>query len=289
MNFFFKTTDEYYPGFQKLSLFSDVTFRRTVFLFVSFAVISGAFSRFLIGPGREVMNIALSLCYVFPYGIWLSGGMPRRGWAWYACFAVLFLSGTVPAILAGRTVFLLSVPAALFCLYMVHRSAPWIMKSFGYMEKFEMWKEIPLTGISSVLFVILTYNVYATVQGIKVGFMPVENYLVYSVIGLSTYGVSLGILFGILMRRLLDMRFELYQAIMVNACLFFIMLSPTVIGLDNMAVTLAGVLGTSLLSQFVLGLGFYYCRSTRYVLLAYLAFYLFYKSAAYFYMPVTVI
>jgi len=272
-------TKSYHPGFQKLSLFADGTFRKTVFLLCSNAALVALLSVLFPSPQREVIYISTLLLFVFPFAAAMAGGMPSAGWRWYACFGITFAAGSIPVFLGASDLYMLFLALSVLCFVKLHGNAPGLLEKFGYLGRVEPAKEISFSILSSAVFVFLSYLALVRVTHNGTVFLGMGKYILYSALCILTYGLFFGVMYGMLARRLLKLRYELVTAILINVTLLLVTWLPGIIGASNPAQALAASFMSCLVTQFTLGMVYYYCRSTRPIIFAYLIYYLYYKSA----------
>jgi len=161
---------------------------------------------------------------------------------------------------------------------MFHRTNPHIIKALGYLASPQLAKEIAISLLTVAVFIVLTYYAVVVNDVYKIVFLGFQEYIMYSLICLLTYGVYYGAMYGMLTQKLLNYGIVALSPIAINCVLLFLLWAPNAIGYDNTGKALTGVVSVCVVSQFVLGIAFYFCRSTRMLLFSYWIYYLFYKS-----------
>jgi hypothetical protein len=227
---------------------------------------------------RDVGNLIRTVFIVYPMALLLIGGVSKQGWAWFAGFCVFLVSGQAPLLMGGLAMFALLLLPAVFCLWMFLRNAPNIPLRMGYMEKFSFIKEILFSVLLSFLFVTLTYYFLTRVGHYRFTALSPFSYFVLAVNGFANYVVVFGFAYGIMTRRLLSMRYEPFVPIVFNVLFIFAMWAPAAVASGKILLGLISVFAIAVLSQLSTGMAFFFCRSTRIVLISYLVYYLFHKS-----------
>ncbi len=272
-------TEKFYPGFQRVRLLSDKTFLIVLTAFVSWAVIVSIFMFFVKGRSRESVYVWVTILCLTPMIISHLGGLSRAGWLWFIGLSLFSGAGLMPAIHRQIYVYIfLCVPPFFVCLYMFHRTNPHIIKALGYLASPQLAKEIAISLLTVAVFIVLTYYAVVVNDVYKIVFLGFQEYIMYSLICLLTYGVYYGAMYGMLTQKLLNYGIVALSPIAINCVLLFLLWAPNAIGYDNTGKALTGVVSVCVVSQFVLGIAFYFCRSTRMLLFSYWIYYLFYKS-----------
>lgn len=279
----YKATPAFYSGFQKSKLLADPLLRKCILIYVGLAIINAPFS-LLIPPSmkRETIFILSTLFYLFPMAISLAGGMSKPAWRWYAAFCALYLAGTIPAAYEIAPASMIVLPAAAYCLWRGHLLAPNIVAAFGYNARMQsLQKEIFAVAATTAVLVFYTY--LGTIQIVHGHFfiLPAWKYCFHIATAVLYYSIHWGILFGILMRRFLAKNFEPPAPIAVNVFLIFTYWLPSVLGYVEAGKAFVGVVGGAFSSQITLGLSYYFCRSTRPLIISYILFYLFIKTVVF--------
>jgi hypothetical protein len=277
---YLKKTPEYYSGFQRISLFSDPILQKCALVFAGTAVITVAAVFFIPGEqARETVYILTSLLFTLPMALLLVGGMSAVGWLWYGGFCAFSAAGTVPPYLGYSHSFIYFLAAAAICLFFTAKNNPSLLKSFGYSEHVPPVREILPTAISSFLFIFFAYYVLTEMKNAHFRLMAFSEYVLYAADFTITYGVFFGLLYGVLLRHLMKKHFDLHLLIGINIFLLYLTWLPVMIHRPLPAMIAVGSFAFCFFTQTVLGLTFFFCRSTRIVFFAYLFYYLFSKSA----------
>lgn len=277
----YKATPAFYSGFQKSKLLADPLLRKCVLIYLGLAVINAPFS-LLMPPSmkRETIFILSTLFYLLPMAISLAGGMPKAAWRWYAAFCLFYIIGILPAAFEKVPASMLILSGAVYCLRRIHVLAPNIAAAFGFNTsiKFPLKELFAIVATASVLVFYMYLATIKIVHGHLV-VLPAWKYIFHFITGILYYSVHWGVLHGILMRRFLAKNFEPPAPIAVNMFLIFIYWLPSVLGYVEYGKAVVGVVGAALSSQITLGLSYYYCRSTRPLIISYMFLYLFIKTA----------
>jgi len=235
------------------------------------------------GPNRDIFFILLFLIYMIPASFSLAGGMPASGWLWYAAAAALYAAATISVTLGASYFFLALIPVSLICLAMANRTAPHVLAELGYTGSSKPIIEIVFTIL--IAGVLISYTWIGQVLIRKSGFevLPVTKYLLHLSICTLYYFPFWGILLGLLMRRFLDMRYEVTAPIALNTTIMSVYWMLSLIGRHNMKVhyMIAGAVLQAIASQASLGLAFNFFRSTRPLLAAYVIYYLFLQTVVF--------
>lgn len=275
----FTSTPEFHPGFQRIRLLADPLLKKCIALFIGVALLTLIFCvKYREKQAQEAVYIITNLAFSIPFVIFMAGGAPLRAWLIYAGFAVASGFATVPVFLGGPAEYtLLSIPA-LALLYAFHRSAPNVLGELGYTEKPQPLLEAASALIACSVFILMTYYTMKETRGAHFTYRGAGLTAAYAFNCLLNYGLFYGVLYGMLSRRLLKKKIDLYLTIIINVILMFLTWVP-LIALDKApAEAAAGTFAFCLVSQAVLSMAFYFCRSSRMVFFAYLIYYLFYKS-----------
>lgn len=265
----YRATESYYEGFQKANLFADRTVRICAVIFFLFGGLVAPL-RFFIPSGfkwESVFTAALIL-YVFPLSTSLIGGMSKTAWKLYAGFGIFFLSGLVPALWGQPGCLVLILPAICF-LVLLFRAEPKILRRFGYSGKTIALSEILIMLLSSGIFFLFTYLTLVMVR--KSEFVPQMplHYLLQFLIVVPKYFVAWGILYGVLMKHLLDLKLEPFVPIYINILLNFAWWACIALNAEDPGVIIAGLFVWSIAVHLILGMAYYYTRTTRPLLLAF--------------------
>lgn len=277
MNIFFKTGEEYYTGFQKFNILTDRTFRACLIVFFLFIAIQLP-GVLIIRPGmnREIFLIVLFLLYVLPAIFIVAGGMPARGWLWYAAAALFFAAATIPPARGASYHFLLFLPASIACMLMVNRIAPGLLAAIGYKSPLKPAMEITFTLLSSAILITFLWLVQNLIRKSGYQFLPADEYVWHAATSALYYGTFWALFHGLMMRRFLDMKYEVSVPIALNTILISIYWVPATLGYKTMSVhfLVGAVLLQAIASQVVIGMTFYYTRSARPLMAIYVIYYL---------------
>jgi len=276
-----EATDKYYPGFRKFNLFSDAVFRRVVVLVIGGAIIDSVCNYFIPyhAPERELVGSFRTLIYLLPVYIMLSGGFNPRALVYYVLFALMFGAGQAASIYGSPLMSALFFPAAAACFWLFHKNSRSTLASLGFLENISFLKEIVFIIPASAILIYPSYAAFS-INHTELRFLGYDHYFKLLFIGLLTYGTLFGILYGVLTRRLLELRFQIVVPVVLNTLLHFSFWLPAIIGYEQSLKSVFAVFMSCLLAQFTMSMAYYYTRSVRVVILIYLIYYLFYKSAA---------
>jgi hypothetical protein len=276
---YYKYTSSYYPGARKLRLTADAAFRKTMLFMTINVVLTIPVNCFFKGNINIVINLIKYLTAIIIFGIVIAGGSPRRGWAWYAGFCAFSVAGVTPVIMYGTAASLALLPLAGICFFMFHKNAPWILDRLGFLEKGLISREIFFSLTCGFIFILFTYHTLLTLGHKQFVPMEADKYVAYMWIGLIEYGMYFGITYGILLRRLLQMKYELFGLIVLNVFLLFVFWLPVLIGRpENLVLSIAALFAGAFIVQFTIAMAFYFCRSTRFVIVSYIVYYMIVKS-----------
>jgi len=282
MNVYFKTDERYYSGFQKFNLLEDRTFRGCIIIFFILVLLHIP-SIAAIPPGkyRDLYFISVFLIYLYPAAFIVAGGMPAAGWLWYGAGAFFFIAATVPIAFGASYYFLLFIVPAFVCIAMTNRIAPHLLEALGYKARPKTAIETVFAVLIAAVLCVFTWMGQALIRKNSFQILPVPKYIWYVATGVLYYGILFGILYGMLMRRLLDMRYEIWLSMALNAVLMSSYWIPSAIGYStiDLQMVVVGVALQSFASQTTFCLSFFFCRSSRPLLAAYVIYYLFIKSA----------
>lgn len=280
MNILFKTGENYYSGFQRFNILTDRTFRRCLIAFFLLIAVQAPMS-IVTPPGmfREIFFILMFLAYMLPAALVLAGGMPAAGWRWYAAAAGLYAAGTIPIAIGGSYFYLLFTLPAMLCFMMANRTAPHLLVALGYKTPAMPATEVAYTILIAAVFISYTWLGQALIKKSGFEIHSTGEYLWLIATSALYYGTLWGILYGIFLRRFLDMRYEIVAPIALNIILMSMYWVPSVIGYSvNPKLAVSGSILQSFASQLALGMAFYFCRSTRPLLAGFIIYYLFVKS-----------
>lgn len=280
MRAYFKTGDNYYSGFQRFNILADPQFRKCLLAFIPLSAmqIPGVM---ILAPGqhREILFIAMFLVYMLPAAISIAGGMPAAGWAWYAAAAAFYAAGTIPMALGASPAFLLFLIPALLCFARVDRIAPHLLAALGYKAPPRPAKEIAFTLIATAGLVLYLWLGQALIRKSGVRILPPEWYVWLAATSALYYGTLWGLLYGVLMRRFLDMRYNLVLPIVLNVAIAILYWFPSILGYEiKLEIAIAGSILQGFSSQVALGMTYFFCRSSRPLLAGYVLHYLFLKT-----------
>ncbi len=264
----YRATESFHDGFQKTGFFDDRTVRISTLIFVLFAIIAAPV-KFSITSGfkSESVSLILWFLFIFPLSTRLWGGMSRKSWKLYAGFVIFFLSGLIPAAWGSPVFLILILPAAFFAI-LLFIAEPEILRRFGYSGKPITPSEILITLIATCLCVFIIY--FATVMLQKVNFVPrfsISCILAFLVI-VPKYFVVWGVLYGALMKRLLDLKFEYLIPIIFNIIFTMILWYTEPYNVDDPAMLFAEIFSWSMILNLISGTVYYFTRTTRPILIA---------------------
>jgi hypothetical protein len=278
-SFDFRATDRFRPGAHRLEFLAEKAVSRSLLLFVAFCLVFSPEYMIKSAPARETIDILAALALTFPFGIMLAGGAAANAWGWYAGFAVFTAAATAPVILFDSSPFILLAIPALACFIMFHLRAPHVLRAFGYLEKTSPAMEFLFFALLTGIFLLMTRQMVAASKMVNPNHFSFCRYVSLAIGCLVMFGPVFGVMFGIITRRLLDLKFLLIIPITFNSLLLFLYFLPSyIISTPSMVVALGTGAVISVVYMMAMGLPFFYCRSTRFLVLFYLVFYLCYKS-----------
>lgn len=281
MNTYLEVGENYYSGFQKFNVFADPAIRKCVLAFVPLMSmqIPGVS---IIPPGmtREIFFILMFLCYMAPAALVIAGGMPLSGWLWYLSAAFFFGCATIPPALDASNYTLLFLAPSAFSLWRLDRVAPHVFLAIGYKtEKINLFREVSMALLMGSVLILYTWLGQILIRKEDINIQHIDKYLWVISTGALYYGVLWGILYGVLMRRFLDMRFNIMLPILINIVITSIYWIPSMLGYSNrIEITVGGAIIQGLACNMALGATYYFCRTTRPVLAAFIIQYLFLKA-----------
>ena len=277
MNFDFKSTDTFYPGVQKSSLFSNETLRKSLVVFAAACLLDFVGCLFVpVGLKRESVWIIVSMLAMYPGAFWMAGGLPRAAWPWYAGFALCGTAAVLPPVAYGYYKTIVFAAPAVFFFYVLSRKAPNITKKSGYQNRMPLLHETGGVLLAAAVLIYPTYYVLGA-KHVRMPHLLPKQYALVLIIGLLEYGPIFAIILGMLMNRMLSLNFQLIMSVVINSVLLFACWAPGFYGDPGGAMVVAGGVMMALLCAFTISLVYYYCRSPRPVMIAYMLFFLFYK------------
>lgn len=282
MNIYFETRENYYSGFQKFNILKDRTFQGCLIVFAILLVMHFPASKgYLAGPYRDCYFISLFLVYMLPAVFILAGGMPAAGWRWYAAAALFYAAATIPVSFGASYFFLLLTLPSVFFFVKLDRTAPGLFAALGYKERAMPAKEIIFTILTSATLIGITWMAQTMVRKNGFAFLPFFKYFYFIATSTLYYGTLWGLLYGLLMRRFIDMRYENAFPVALNIILMSAYWFCSMTGYDGVTTSnmIAAATLQSLASQTTFGLNFHFTKSARPLLATYVIFYLFVKSA----------
>jgi hypothetical protein len=273
----------YYPGFQKFKITADPTFRRCLLAFVPLmAMLIPGVSIIPPGMRREILFICIFLAYMFPAAIVIGGGLPVSGWLWYSAAAALFAAATVPIPLGFSYNFLFLLIPSLFCLTKVNSSNPQVFKTLGYTTSAKPAMEIVFTTLAAAVLISYVWIGQAFIRKMGVVVLPLDKYIWFAATSALYYGVLWGILYGVLMRRFMEFRYNIVLPIALNIFIMFAYWIPSILSYNmKLEIAIGGSIMQSFSCQVALGMTYFYCRTTRPLLAAFVIHYLFLKTVSF--------
>jgi hypothetical protein len=278
LSFDFRSTPQFYPGTQRIRLFAERVVREPILFFAVYTVL--ATPMYMIAPRRwqVAIDIAISVVAVFPFTVRLAGGASKSAWAWYACSGALLLAALIPFNVFSFEPGVILVVPALFCFLMFHRRAPHVLKAFGYMEKpnpaLELMYFVMLTGV----FMMMSYSLMRASNELRIKLFSTLEYAVLALECLLMYFALFGMMFGVLMRRLLNLRFLLAVPIAVNSIILMFYFLPAAVNHGGLVMAVTSTIVVSIVVQTGMGLVYYFSRSTRVIIFFYVVYYIWYKT-----------
>ncbi len=280
MNYYYRKTEAYYDGFQKMSLFTEPTFRISASVLTAVFIATSIVFAFSVGQAREATGAMVSLFIAFPAALACAGGMSTAAWLRFIVFAGFAVFAIAGSIFIAPSFLLFALPAFLSLAALI-KSAPKTFSCLGYATSYDLRKEAAFSLLTAAIFITVTYYFISKARGASVSFPSPAQVVFYLAVNIAVYGPIFGIIYGLLTRDLLDRRYELSVPVLLNTLFVFLMWVPNVIGNNDPVTAFIGSLAACLLTQVTLTMAFYFCRSTRMVFLSYLLYYLFYKSLVY--------
>lgn len=280
MNVNFKSGSIYYPGIQRFYITRDSTFRKALVVFALLAAIQIPVAvMFKPGPLREVAYVLMFLVYVVPAAVVLAGGACGEFWKWYTAGATFFAISTTAFALGAPGHVLLLILASLPCFYMCHVKASHVLFSLGYTGRLNPLYEIVFILVISGSLISYTALGQVLIRRTEIHIPTLSQYIWYGTTSALYYGTLWGIIHGIIMKRFLDMRYEIAVPVIVSTMIMIIYWMPPILSYTmKLEMAISGVVLMSLSSQIILGMAFYYCRTTRPLVIGYVIYYMFLKS-----------
>lgn len=275
--YYFRATDAFAPGTQKISVLTEPAVRRTLAFFAVYAVIMGPAFHFVNPDWQVVMDTVYALLFIMPFAIILAGGASAAAWALYAVFAVFAFAAAAPTFLGVSPLFLLAAIPAVGFFVAFHRRAPHVLEHLGYLDKTLWYRELAIILILSAVMNYICLSA-ADASGLfrKIPHNP-YRIAALILICLTLYGPILGILFGIIFRRLLDYKFQPAAPIAIVSICIALYFLPAV--LPRLA-PFTAILSLCVMGSFLgtcLGLAYFFSKTTRVLLIFYVFYYLMYK------------
>lgn len=279
-DFNFEATARFRPGFQKLRLLDDPILRRSIFIIAFCSLITIPLYLALPKSYNEIIMVIRDLILLLPCALWAGGGLPRRARLLYIPFASLFAIGIIGIKMGGPDWFVLFSLASLPFAYAIHRSAPHLGRELGFTDKVSIPAEVSATALMSGSSIFLGWYglSHANKLIFKSPFPGPADFAAVALTGLLHYGALYMLMYGVLFRRLLKMRFQLIIPITLNVALLSMTMLSDALLMQNKLMGLFSILVICLTLQFGYGIAFYFCRSTRMVVASHVIFYLFYKT-----------
>ncbi|MFA6447913.1 MAG: hypothetical protein WCX65_00455 [bacterium] len=264
----YRATESFYEGFQKTNIFADRTVRITAFIFVIAGLIDIPF-KFIFPAGfkSELGSMLVFILLIFPISTRLIGGISRASWKLYAGFGIFFLSGLIPTLWGSPVFLLLMIPSVCF-LALLLRAEPGILRSFGYSEKPLGMREVLIALLTFSLFALFTYIATVMVQKSKFILHSPISYLLQFLIVVPEYLVAWGILYGVLMKRLLELKFEPMVPIFLNIVFTLVWWVSTAVNVKDPGMMFAGIFAWAIAVHMISGMAYYFTGSVRPVLFA---------------------
>lgn len=264
----YRATESFYEGFQRTELFADKNLRISALIFFLAGLIDIPFKLiFPTGFKSEVGSMFILIFILFPMSTKLIGGISQKAWKIYAGFGAFFLSGLVPALLGFPVYLILMLPAICF-LVLLLRAEPGILRSFGYLGMPLGLREFLVALTSFGVFALFTY--LATVNVTKSEFMlhPFESYLLQFLVVFPEYLIAWGILYGVLMKRMLELKFEPLVPIIFNVVFTVVWWVSTAVNVEDPGMMFAGIFAWAIAVHLISGMAYYFTKSTRPILFA---------------------
>ena len=283
MNICFKSGETYYSGFQRFNILADPAFRKCLLAFVPLMAIQTP-GVMILRPGmaREIFFILLFLVYMVPAAFTIAGGMPASGWIWYIAAAACYAAGTIPIALGAKYECLLFMAPAAFCLMKVNKAAPHIFKALGYTSPAKPALEAALTVLLSSVIISNLWLGQILIRKSVIHFQAPEKYLWLAATSSLYYGALWGLLYGVLMRKFMDMRYNIVLPITLNVLLTSLYWIPSMLGYNaKLEMVIGGVILQGIVCHITFGMSYFYCRSTRPLLVAFVLQYLFLKMVTF--------
>jgi len=264
----YRATESFYEGFQRTNLFADKNIRISALIFFLAGLIDILF-KFILSSGfkSEVGSMFILILILFPMSTRLIGGISLKSWKLYAGFGVFFLFGLVPALM-GFPVYLVFMLPAICFLVLLFRAEPGILRSFGYMGMPLGLREIIVALISFSIFALFTYLATVNVTKSKFILHPFESYLMQFLVVFPEYLVAWGILYGVLMKRLLELKFEPLVPIIFNIVFTVVWWVSTAVNVEDPGMMFAGIFTWAIAVHLISGMAYYFTKSTRPILFA---------------------
>ena len=261
-----------------MNLFADIVLRKTIVLCLVCALVSLPLFAWLPKKYEILIMLGRDVFLLIPISFWVIGGLGSGLMKRYLVFAILITAGAAWYEMTGNSASLLLMFASLGAVVFIHRNSPGIIRDMGYAEPLAWGREIFFALLVSAVFVVP--SLLAAKILVKSNFVihSLGRYVLIFVTYTVHYGMLYGILYGVLFRRLMKMKYPLFVPIVLNIFLVFITWLADVLLFESVLNAVLASFFICLTMQFALGMAFYYCRSTRVVLMAHVIYFLVYKS-----------
>ncbi|HPI77998.1 MAG TPA: hypothetical protein PLK80_14820, partial [bacterium] len=257
MNYYYRKTEAYYNGFQKMSLFTEPTFRISASVFAAAFFASAIVFAFYEEQAREATGAMVFLFIAFPAALASAGGMSLAAWFRFIVFAGFAVFAIAGSIFIAPSFLVFAFPAFLSLAALI-KSAPKTLSSLGYAAASDLKKEAAFSLLTAAVFITVTYFFISKARGASVSFPSPAQFVFYLAVNIAVYGPVFGIIYGLFTRALLDRRFELSVPVLINTLFVFSMWAPNVIGSKDPVTAFIGSLAACLLTQVTLTMAFYF-------------------------------
>ncbi len=264
----YRATESFYDGVQRTNLFAEKTLRVTALVFLMFAV-AVIPVKVLVPPGFKSESISMIpwLLIVFPLSTYFFGGISRKAWMLYAGFSVFYLAGMIPTSWGMHACLLFTIPSYFF-LILLFRAEPKILRGYGYSGMRFAPIEIFGTVVTTALCVSIIYMAAIMLQKTTYAFRPPLTYIVQFLMIVPKYALVWGILYGILMKRMLHLKYEALVPIAFNIFFTAVLFLTEPYDVADPGLIIAKIAAWSTVLNLILGMTYYFTRSARPILIA---------------------
>ncbi len=264
----YRATDSFYDGYQKTNLFTERTLHVTALIFLLFAI-TAIPVKVLVPSGFKSESISMIPWFliVFPLSTFFMGGISQKAWMLYAGFSLFFLAALIPTSWGAPICLLFTIPSVCF-LILLFRTEPKILRGYGYSGMRVTPLEIFGMLITSALCVSIIYMAAIMLQKTTYTVRSPLTYLVQFFLIVPKYAMVWGILYGVLMKRMLGLKFESPVSIVLNVIFIIILFLTEPYDVGDTGLVVAKIVAWATVLNMILGMTYFFTRSVRPLLVA---------------------